>query len=69
MNNGVKAADTLKWFAWIACIVGIILFASHVSDFRAENFGLMAAIGFLIAAANIFILSVVFRLLHLEPGK
>lgn len=69
MNNGMKAANTLKWFAWITFFIGALLFVTHVSDFRAENFGLMAAIGFLIAASNIFLLSVVFRLLHLETNS
>jgi len=38
----------------------------NVSDFRADNFGLMAAIGLLIGGMNIFLLSTVFQLLHTE---
>jgi hypothetical protein len=66
MNNGIKAAGTLKWLAWAATIIGFVLLLINVSDFRAENFGLMAAIGFLIGGMNIFLLSTVFRLLHTE---
>jgi hypothetical protein len=66
MESGIKAAGTLKWLAWVSTIIGFVLLLIHVSDFRAENFGLMAAIGFLIGGMNIFLLSTVFRLLHTE---
>lgn len=66
MNNEQKAADTLKWFAWAANLIGVVLFLLNVSDFRADNLGLMTAIGFLIAGMNILLLSTVFRLLHVN---
>jgi len=69
MNNEQKAADTLKWFAWAASLIGVLLFVLNVTDFRAENFGLMASIGFLIAGMNIFLLSTVFRLMHIKKQE
>ncbi|MBR8661572.1 hypothetical protein IRT44_09735 [Anoxybacillus sediminis] len=66
MSNGIKAATTLKWLAWAATILGAVLLMMNVSDFRADNFGLMAAIGLLIGGMNIFLLSTVFQLLHTE---
>jgi len=65
MNQDKKAADTLTWMAWTSTIIGIVLFVCNVTDFRAENVLLMVSIGCLIAGMNIFLLSTVFRLLHL----
>jgi hypothetical protein len=65
MNHDKKAADALKWMAWASIMIGIVLFAFNVTDFRSENFLLMMSIGFLIAGMNIFLLSTVFRLLHI----
>ena len=64
-----KAADTLKWMAWTATIVGVLLFVFNVSDFRSENFPLMVSIGFLIAGMNIFLLSTVFRLMNIRKQE
>ncbi len=69
MDQEKKAADTLKWMAWTATIIGTLLFAFSVSDFRSENFLLMIAIGCLIAGMNIFLLSTVFRLLHIRKQE
>lgn len=69
MNNEKKAADMLKWMAWTSLIVGILLMAFNVSDFRSGNFPLMVSIGCLIASMNIFILSTVFRLMTLKQQK
>lgn len=66
MNNERKAADMLKWMAWTVGIIGALLMAFSVSDFRSSNFPLMVSIGFLIAGMNIFILSTVFRLMTLK---
>ncbi|MFY0542815.1 hypothetical protein [Brevibacillus sp. H7] len=65
MNHDKKAADTLRWMAWTSIMIGFVLFAFNVTDFRSENFLLMMSIGFLIAGMNIFLLSTVFRLLHI----
>jgi hypothetical protein len=65
MNEDKKAADTLKWIAWTATIVGTLLLVFTASDFRSENLPLMVSIGCLIAGMNIFLLSTVFRLMHM----
>lgn len=69
MNNDKKAADTLKWMAWTATIIGGMLLLFNVSDFRSENFPLMVSIGFLIAGMNIFLLSTVFRLMNIRKQE
>ncbi|WP_400161978.1 hypothetical protein ACAF76_016615 [Brevibacillus sp. TJ4] len=65
MNEDKRAADTLKWMAWTATIVGTLLLVFTASDFRSENLPLMVSIGCLIAGMNIFLLSTVFRLMHM----
>ncbi|GED68437.1 hypothetical protein BRE01_21390 [Brevibacillus reuszeri] len=69
MNNEKKAADMLKWMAWTTTIIGALLMAFSVSDFRSENFTLMVSIGFLIAGMNIFLLSTVFRLMNIRKQQ
>jgi len=69
MNNDKKAADTLKWMAWTATIIGALLMAISVSDFRSENLPLMVSIGFLIGGMNIFLLSTVFRLMNIRKQQ
>ncbi|EST55084.1 hypothetical protein T458_10275 [Brevibacillus panacihumi W25] len=69
MNHDYKAANTLKWMAWTATIVGMLLLVLNVSDLRAENFPLMVSIGCLIAGMNIFLLSAVFRLMSMKTQK
>ncbi|MGG3886202.1 hypothetical protein [Brevibacillus panacihumi] len=69
MNHDYKAASTLKWMAWTATIVGMLLLVFNVSDLRSENLPLMVSIGCLIAGMNIFLLSAVFRLMSLKTQK
>lgn len=69
MNTDKKAANTLRWMAWTATIIGALLFTLNVSDFRSENFPLMVSIGFLIAGMNIFLLSTVFRLMTIRKQE
>lgn len=69
MNHDYKAANTLKWMAWTATIVGMLLLVFNVSDLRAENLPLMVSIGCLIAGMNIFLLSAVFRLMSMKTQK
>jgi|GEM_PF-795393 len=68
-HSGFKAAEMLRYFAWLAIAVGTFLFAVNVNDFRGDNLGLMVAIGFLIAGMNIFLLGTVFSLLHTSPSE
>jgi peptidoglycan/LPS O-acetylase OafA/YrhL len=63
-NNGIRAAEMLRILAWLAIVIGSILFILNVSDFSGNNLWLMVAIGFLIAGMNIFVLGTIFKLLH-----
>ncbi|RNB83344.1 hypothetical protein EDM56_22000 [Brevibacillus fluminis] len=68
-NDGLKASEMLRWFAWIAIGIGSLLLIGSVSDFSSSNLPLMVSIGFLIAGVNIFVLSTAFRLLIIRTEE
>lgn len=68
-NNGMKAAEMLRWFAWIAIVIGSLLFVGNVNDFSFANLPLMVSIGFLIAGMNIFVISTAFKLLLIRTEE
>lgn len=68
-NDGMKASEVLRWFAWIAIGIGTLLFVGNMSGFSFKNLPLMVSIGFLIAGMNIFVLSTAFKLLIIRTEK
>lgn len=63
MSN-IQMSRTLKWFAAIALVIGVICCVVNIAEFSDRNLGLMVGIGFLVGGIQILVFGAIAPLMQ-----